>query len=467
MRRTIKKSIFLNAVGPDLADELEELLPDESVWLSIDSRTIEQGDIFFAIKGEFADGHDHIAEACKKGASLVITNRETEYFNVPVIEVNDSLKFFSELACAHLQFLDVIRIGITGSNGKTTTKEMVKASLKQIFGNDEVYASEGNQNNHFGIPLSALEVKPSHKVAIFEMGMNNPGEITSHCAIIKPQFGIITNISYAHGGNFSDGIEGVMKAKGELFDFLSSSGGTGIANLDDERVRLLLQKIDLKTITFGHSNLADVRILGQKPYSIECKAQEINLSIRGEELSFLVPILGPHHAQNAASALALVLALGQDVKKASLGILSMKQTLGRMSISQNPRGCLLINDGYNANPSSMKAGILASLELKAKRRIAVIGAMGELGEESPNCHFSLGELLASHFDHLFICGKDAINTVEGATNAGFPKEKIVYAQTSIELVNPLRDYLAKGDLVFIKGSLSANMKAIAESLADY
>lgn len=459
-RRAIDKSFVVKA----FKDKLPSSMPS-TVWLSIDSRIIEQNDIFFAIKGEFADGHDHIFEAFEKGACLVVAEKiPDDLTHLPIILVKDSLEAFSSLAHDYLKSLKLLKIAITGSNGKTTTKEMVKACLSQ-FAPDEIYASEGNKNNHFGIPLSALEVKPSHKIAIFEMGMNHAEEIASHCKIVEPDMGIITNISFAHEGNFSDGILGVAKAKGELFEYLAKNDGLAIANMDDERVMSLVKKFGNKYIGFGRGENADLRILSNKSYSEEIGGQEVSVCTDKESFSFVVPLPGAHHAQNAAASLATVLALGQDVKKASLGLLSMKKTLGRMNISLNPKGFTMINDGYNANPASMKAGILASLELNGTRRVAVIGAMGELGEKSATHHFELGKLLAEHFDQLFICGKEALNTVKGAKEANFLESKIFYAPTSAELITPLKEYLTEGDLVFIKGSLSANMKAITDALS--
>lgn len=463
-RRTIEKSIFEKALmAMGIKNELEN--HPEKLTLAIDSRTLEPNDIFFAIKGEFADGHDYMLEAYNKGAALIIAERlPKELAHLPVILVKDSLKFFSLLAHEHLKALDVIKIAITGSNGKTTTKEMVKSCLIKIFGQDQVYASDGNKNNHFGIPLSALEVSFTHKMAIFEMGMNHAQEISSHCEIIEPHFGIITNVSFAHEGNFADGIDGVAKAKTELFDFLKKSGGVSIVNLDDERIKTIASNLQLKSFTFGHDAKADIRILEHQAYSTNNQAQEVRLSVLGEEFSCLIPLAGSHHAQNTAAALALILALGQDVKLASLGLLSMKQTSGRMNIKHSPDGWLLLNDGYNANPSSMRAGILASLELPATRRIAVIGAMGELGNKSAAHHHELGKLLAEHFDQLFLCGQDAQHAVMGAKEAGLLENKIFYAKTSVELIEPIKEILKEGDLIFIKGSLSANMKAVTDGL---
>lgn len=467
-RRAIDKSILKKALPEQDWSKVVNDLP-EKLWLSIDSRETLPGDIFFAIKGEFADGHDHIHEAHEKGCSLIFAEKiSSSLAHLPVILVKDSLKFYSLIAHEYLKTLDLIKIAITGSNGKTTTKEMLKACLDKIYGETLVYASAGNRNNHFGIPLSALEATPAHRVAIFEMGMNNPLEIASHCSIIEPHFGIITNISFAHEGNFADGILGVARAKGELFQFLASSNGTVIVNLDDERVTELTRSLGFKKpFSFGHSENADMRILENKPYCLKTHAQEVTLSSKGEKITLAVPLLGAHHAKNAAGALAVVLALGQDVKKASEGISSMKQTHGRMNLSQNPHGFFMINDGYNANPASMKAGILASLELSAKRRIAVIGAMGELGEKSALHHHELGTLLATHFDQLFICGKAALETVKGAKDAGFPEQKMFFRETSAELIEPLKELLTSGDLVFVKGSLSANMKAITDALGHY
>lgn len=456
-----------------LPASLEKLkkLPSE-INISIDSRTMESLGIFLAIAGEKHDGHDFITQVIAKGASLVIA--EYSYKNHlsdhdAIIFVDDTLKTFSSIAQAYLKTLKVKKIAITGSNGKTTTKEMLKAALINVIKSDKIYANLGNRNNHFGVPLSALEVKPHHDVAIFEMGMNHQGEIDNLCSIIEPAFGAITNIGLAHVGNFSSGVEGVQKAKGELFQYLSKHNGQAIVNLDDQRIVDEAKRASLKNIvSFGHHELAHVRIISKEAF--KDSSQKITLAIKGESSSSMIdchiPLMGTHQAYNASCALAIAHALNIPIKKAALGIKDMLKTSGRMSIFHSPKGYLVIDDGYNANPDSMQAGILSSCDIAAKRRLAAIGPMGELGHISEREHIHLGKILAAHFEFLFVCGAlaDGRFVADGAKAAGMPAKNILLTSSSIDLIDPIKTMLKDGDLIFIKGSSIANMQAIAKAL---
>lgn len=443
----------------------------KQVALSIDSRTTPENSIFFAIKGEFADGHDFIDMAFTQGALIAIAQKNhrlnSKFKNRDIIWVENPLETYSQAARDHLRSMPAQKLALTGSNGKTTTKEMIKSALVKIFGPEQIFASPGNKNNHFGVPESALQVRPEHKIALFEMGMNHAGEIEKLCKIIEPSLGLITNISMAHEGFFSDGINGVQKAKAELFDALKSHG-KAVVNLDDERVQVEASKRRFaSTTSFGASSQAQLRILDRSSYSLEKGFQEIFIQIENQEpLKVLCPLPGAHQASNVAAALAVIHALGLCVKKAALGIASMTLTPGRLSLTQY-KNILVINDGYNANPASMRSGIQATLELPATRRIGVIGAMGELGKESPRFHFELGELLARDFAYLLVCGADAQPIVEGAKSAGLEPEKIIFSPVSSQLIEPLRALIQAGDLIFIKGSLSANMAVVVKALEDF
>src|SRR5579871_609129 len=468
---TVDKKILQRVLPIDHRHEAAALLP-EIVGISIDSRTIKPGDVFFALRGETHDGHHHIDEACRRQASMIVLEAAYQECSpkdkVTMVLVKDTLRAFSDVAASHLALLNPIRIAVTGSNGKTTTKEMIRAALGRVLGPDRVYASYGNKNNHFGVPLSALEVTKQHRVAIFELGMNHPGEITNLCQIVSPNIGIITNIGCAHEGNFIDGIDGIQRAKGELFQSVSENRGTIVVNADDERVvfEACLAK-SARQIVFGSNNKADVKITSHEPYSVESHSQAIAVSVDQETpIRFHVPLAGAHQAINAIGALAVVRALGLSVRDASLGFMDMKETKGRMNVFTSPLGFTVINDAYNANPASMKAGVLASMDIPAKRRIAAIGAMGELGDKSAAYHFELGKLLAHHFDYIFICGQDGRHAVQGAKSEGMLENQIQFKASSTELVDPIKALLQANDLIFVKGSLSANMLVIANALQE-
>lgn len=437
--------------------------PDQ-VFLSIDSRLPLENSIFFAIKGDLNDGHDFIDDAIKSGASLVVAQRQVDA-TVPLIIVPDSLKTFSDIAHRHLMSMPAFRIGLTGSNGKTTVKEMIRAALSAVLGAEAVYANEGTLNNHFGVPISALQLRPCHKVAIFEMGMNHEGEIRELCQIVKPDLGLITNVGVAHEGNFRNGVAGIQAAKGEIFEAVEQK--MAVINFDDERVVAEAKRHNFaQTLRFGSSNTADIWLAGRDPYDIKTGLQRLRIGHReGTTLSFGIPMPGIHHAKNALAALAVVKALGLDLQKAAQGLASMITALGRMSLSELS-GCLLINDAYNANPASMKAGVMACLEFEAPRRIAVVGSMGELGNLSDRYHFELGQLLAEHFHTIFICGELAYPVLKGAENRGFKAAQLLYKKTPEELIEPLRAIMHHHDLIFIKGSKSAKMQVVARALLE-
>ncbi len=461
---SVDKKIFSHLPNFEFVNRL-----DGPIAVTIDSRSVPKASIFFALLGELHDGHDFIKDALSKGAIAAVVKKNhpkcADIDPTYLIEVEDPLTTFGTLAAHHIASMSAIRIGLTGSNGKTTTKEMLKAALSHVVGPEQVFASPGNKNNHIGLPLSAFQLNPKHRFAIFEMGMNHSGEIASLCEIVHPQFGLITNISSAHEGNFSDGIVGVQRAKAELFDALSDNGHA-IVNLSDPRVVEEAGKRSFSITSFGWQANADVRLIDAGNFDERLGKQEIKVIVDNQSISVDVPLPGLHHAMNAAATLAVIKALELDVKIAARGIANMTIATGRMNIVKNPRGCTIVNDGYNANPSSMTAGILAIQGLEGHRHIAVIGAMGELGAMSAHHHFELGKLLAVHFERLFVCGANAQPVVEGALSTGYPAEKIIFKKSSLELVDPLKGVLEKGDLVFIKGSLSANMHVVAQALIE-
>lgn len=468
----IDRHIFLKALAEnDSCSSLSHQLPAE-IGLSIDSRTIEQGQIFFAHKGPWADGHDHIPQAIIKGARLIVAERSyrdriSSSCSVPVLLVDSTLDLFSSMAHHHLRSIAPTVVAITGSSGKTTTKEMLRAILLKLLGSDRVFASTGTNNNHIGVPKAALQVFKSHDIAIFEIGMNHRGELSSLCDLIEPDIGAITNIGLAHEGNFARGIDDIAMAKGELFESLAKRNKLAVINLDDQHILSQASRFDLLPgISFAAERMADIMLVGIKPYSLEQGYQEISLALGHDRWNANLPLVGVHHAKNALCALAVVHALGLSAREASSGLMDMQTNRGRMSICRLKNGAILINDGYNANPNSMAAGITASLDIPAKRRIAVIGTMGELGKKSEEHHYHLGSILAEQFDRLFLCGEYARVITEAAIERGFSGHNITIESTSKDLIKPVRRFLQRDDLVFIKGSLSSDMQIVAHALGE-
>ncbi len=451
-------------------DRIKKFFSPPGVTFSIDSRNIQPHSVFIALEGEIHDGHDFVAAALAKGALLaVVKKNHPKLISVAkesLIEVDDPLAVLSELSRRHIASMPAIKIALTGSNGKTTIKEMIKAALSAVVGAEHVYASPGNKNNHIGLPLSSFALTKQHQYAIFEMGMNHSQEIAHLCSIVKPDFGIITMIGPAHEGNFSDGILGVQRAKAELFDAISPHGHA-IVNSDDARINHEASQRKFKNVSsFGWSKGAHIQILETGLFDEEKHRQLIKIKLEDQTIDVLIPLPGRHHAMNAAGALAVVHALGLSVEKAALGIGHMAITPGRTNLIKHAKGFTIIDDGYNANPSSMIAGVMATQSISAKRAIAVIGAMGELGVFSKQHHQQLGQLLAIHFERLFICGEEAKACVEAALASGYPKDNIVFKTRAEELIAPLMASLEKDDLIFIKGSLSNNMNCIVKALVE-
>lgn len=435
--------------------------------VSIDSRTIQPGDLFFAIKGENHDGHEFLEAAFANGASSAIVEKNyplpPSLANQKIRFVDDTTVALQEYAKAHLAVMPAYRVALTGSSGKTTTKEFIRCALSACLGDDAVIANSGNYNNFIGVPLSALKVKKHHKAAIFEMGMNQFGEIATLTRFVEPQSALITNIGSAHSGNLG-GMDGVAKAKGELFENLSKDA-IAIVNVDDPRcVREAADKVHSRRINYGKAQWADLRLkeveaIGTRGVRITCTFQNRVVSVR-------IPMPGLHNAMNATAALAVAVSLGLDFAAAASGLENMKAIKGRLVYHPLKNGATLIDDTYNANPESMEAGlnVLAS-HTEAKRRVAVLGQMAELGDNALPFHRSIGALmLKKNIDVLFACCPNAIGYAEGAIAEGFDKSRIVWAENSEELARKVAPAIHSGDVILVKGSRSTQMEKVVDKL---
>ena len=341
---------------------------------SIDSRTIGAGELFFAVKGERLDGHDYVEAALEKGAAAsVVRKDELQRYaeKKRLLAVDDTLVALQTLATAVRKLWSKPLVGITGSAGKTTTKEAVAQVLGARF---RVLKSEGNFNNHFGLPLMLLKLEPEHDVAVIEMGMSHAGEIRALAKIAQPEIGVVTNVAPVHL-EFFDSLAGIARAKYELIESLPASG-TAVLNADDEYVSQFGRGFKGKVITYGTRATADIR--AENVHTRGAEGSEFDVVIAGVREHARLPLVGEHNILNALAAVAVGLARGLTASEAvgALATLAPPDKRGQVLQLGN---ITVINDCYNSNPKALRAMVDALATMKAGRRIVVAGEMLELG----------------------------------------------------------------------------------------
>jgi UDP-N-acetylmuramoyl-tripeptide--D-alanyl-D-alanine ligase len=439
--------------------------------LSIDSRTLLSGDLFVAFSGARLDGHDFIDAALSRGAAGAVVRRSwwagqgeavrKRLSSVCLIGCDDPLGGLQRVAAWHRRRLSVTVIGITGSNGKTTTKEMTAAILSQRF---SVLKSEGNLNNHIGLPLSLLRLTPRHQMAVVEMGINHPGEMEILCEIARPDLGLITNIGEAHLEFFKD-LAGVARAKGALFEAVRENG-CALVNLDDPQLAPWSERIP-KKVTFGESKGADVRLSDVRG---DGNGMAFVLSFKGAgEVSVHLSSFGLHQVKNALAAASVGLGLGLIKGGAALsgeeiraGLSAFRPVSMRSQIINLGKFTILF-DAYNANPSSMKAALEAVGYFKARRSVAVLGDMLELGGDSERAHRQVGaDLVRAKISALITVGERAKGIAAGAAEAGMPREMIYSYMDLKEAADGLVDLANRGDLILIKGSRGMKLEQLLD-----
>jgi UDP-N-acetylmuramoyl-tripeptide--D-alanyl-D-alanine ligase len=349
-------------VGPDV----------ELTGAGFDSRSVQAGDLFVPIVAA-RDGHEFIADAVAAGAAAYLTSRSAESLSAPGIEVADTVDALMALAGWARARVTVPVVGITGSVGKTSTKDLVAAALRSKL---RVAANERSFNNEQGLPVTILGASDDTEVLVLEMGMRGIGEIARLCAVARPEVGVVTAVAAAHTERVG-GIEGVARAKGELVEALPGSG-TAILNADDALVRAMGGRTGATVLTFGHAPLADVRVEGVQLDEL-ARPRFVARTPWGE-VTVTLAISGAHMAANAAAALAVAGVLGVDVGDAADALGAAHLSPMRMQVVPTAAGGVVINDAYNANPTSMRAALDALLGVEAQRRIAVLGPMAELDD---------------------------------------------------------------------------------------
>lgn len=434
--------------------------------VSIDSRTLKAGQLFFCLRGPTFDGHTFISQAIeKKAAGVILSDKEQPALSgreadAPfVIRVDDTLSALQDLARFHRQRLPVRVVGVTGTNGKSTTKEMIASIAETTF---KTLKTRGNLNNHIGLPLNVLELDASHEVAVLEMGMSAAGEIKLLADIAKPDIGIITNISEGHLVQLKT-LKNVQSAKGELFDALDEEA-TAIINADDPLVLELATSLRarVKRLTFGINNPADVKAQNIKATS---RGHDFNVSLSGNAFPVKLPFLGFCNIYNALAACAAGHSLGIGTEEMKAGLANCKLLSQRYEIFQHD-SMTIINDSYNANPKSMQEGLSTLAEYpSAGRRVFVIGDMLELGDLSQSAHMDLGREIAKQpIDLLVTVGKLTELTAKEAGISGMKNDRIFVFETRQEASDFLRENTRHGDCLLFKGSRGSGMEKVLHHL---
>lgn len=437
----------------------------EVLGVVIDSRQVESGYLFVAIPGEKVDGHKFIPDVFAKGAAAVLSEQQLEDPAGPYILVESTTKELRDLAEYYRKSLDIKVVGITGSVGKTSTKEMIASVLSEKY---RVLKTEGNYNNEIGLPLTIFKIRAEHEVAVLEMGISEFGEMHRLATMANPDICVITNIGLCHLENLKTR-DGILKAKTESFAHLKKDG-IAILNGDDDKLSTIRQVGDKEPVFYGMEEKMEYREDAKK--SVYATGVE-NLGLYGMqarihtpegERDVRIPIPGEHNVYNALAATAVGLSLGLSLDQISSGILKAKTIGGRTNLL-NTGSMTVIDDCYNANPVSMKASIdvLATAE---GRKIAVLGDMGELGENEKKLHYEVGEYLAKKEIDVLFCAGELSEEIAKAAQKESKTCEVYYFKTRDALLEQLLPFLKKGDTVLVKASHFMEYPKIVKALTD-
>ncbi len=424
--------------------------------VSIDTRTLSEGDLYIAIKGQNFDGHTFITKAEQVGASAVLVEHEVDS-KLPQIIVKDTHLALAELAGAWNIKADVKAIGITGSNGKTTVKEMI-AGILNI--DATVLYTKGNLNNDIGVPLTLLRLDKDHQYAVIEMGANHAGEIKYSSHYVQPTVAVITNVGSAHIEGFGS-LEQTARAKGEIIESLQKDG-VAVLNKDDEFYPLWSEMAeDRKTVTFGLNKTADIRA---EDIAFNSQNNEFETCFKlvtaDESKAIKLSLAGEHNVSNALAAAASCLSVGIGLQQVKQGLESMQSVIGRLQSLETKQGTTVIDDTYNANPSSLKVALDVLNTCKGEHWV-VLGALGEMGTETLKIHREMGELIKSNnVVRLLTIGSDA-----ETTSQAFGKGATFFSSQAA-LIAMLKENLKGVESVLIKGSRAQKMEQVVAALVD-
>ena len=456
----------LDAMAAAMGAEKSGALPAEVPGLSIDTRTIGKGEAFFAIKGDNRDGHDFVDAALKAGAGLAVVaraKRERFAADVPLLIVADVLEALRDLARAARARSDARIVAVTGSVGKTSTKEALRLALAA---DGETHASAASYNNHWGVPLSLARCPQSAKYAVFEIGMNHAGEITPLAKLVRPHVAIVTSIAPVHLEYFGS-LKKIADAKAEIFSGFGP-GGIAVINRDIRQYSQLMRAAAAagaaRVVSFGVHAKANARLLR---CSLQPESSTVDAIILGQAVTYKLGAPGKHLVLNSLAVLATVSVIGADLALAALALDTLKPAAGRgvrASLRIPGGSALLIDESYNANPASMAAAIALLGQAPVGphgRRIAVLGDMLELGSQGRALHRALAESIAAAGIDLVFCSGPLMQALFEALPSS---RRGGYAETAAALEPALLAAIRDGDAVMVKGSLGSKMGLIVKAL---
>ncbi len=410
-----------------------------STGVSTDTRLITPGSVFFALKGPKFNANEFAAEALKKGAAYAVVDEKAYQINDNCLLVDDGLTALQDLARYHRSQLKIPVVALTGSNGKTTSKELLAAVLSQKF---STYATKGNLNNHIGVPLTILSITKNIEIAVVEMGANHVREIADLCSIANPTHGFITNIGKAHIGTFG-GFENIIKGKTELYDHLSKTGGTIFANSQNNLLADIARK--LKSVVWYPEGC---RLISSDPFLLVEAENDDQVQTQ---------LTGAYNFENVAAALRIGKFFGVDASKANTAISNYSPSNMRSQVVRKASNVIIL-DAYNANPSSMAAAIENVAAMKASNKTLILGDMFELEEEAEKEHRNIGKLIKQHgFERVYLCGtlfKAAMSEIPFAKQ--FDKKET--------LIDELKKNPIKDSTILVKASRGIGLEAIVEYL---
>ena len=419
-----------------------------SKGVNTDTRTIEPGQLFIALKGETFDGNAYALKALEAGAAYAIVNDYAEGDDPRLLRFPDTLQVLKELAAYHRQQQDIPVIGLTGTNGKTTTKELIREVLATHF---QVAATKGNLNNDIGVPLTVLGIGPDAEIAVVEMGANHPDDISALTWVSQPAYGLITNVGKAHLLGFGS-FEGVKKAKGQLYDWLSEHDGRAFVNVDDDNLYEMAVSRPLSILPYG--------VAGEDAVILPTSSENpfLRMSIGGETLE--TKLVGSYNAANVMAALAVGRQFGVPLQDGLAAIAAYTPSNNRSQMTKTERN-VVIEDAYNANPSSMAAALDNFALLQADCKIALLGDMRELGADSVKEHVKiLKKLDDCGLTHACLVGEEFKKALE---EAGTP-DYVKWFATSDDLAAALAERPLTGATVLVKGSKSIRMGKVLPTL---
>ena len=425
--------------------------------VSTDTRTLQPGDLFFALIGESSEGHKFLADALVKGASGVVVSRKVEARSL-AIRVDDTLRALGDLAAYYRSKFDPIVVGVTGSVGKTTTREMIAAVTAAL---GPVLKNAGNFNNEIGVPLTLFQLSQKYKAAVIEMAMRGKGQIEYLAKIAKPKIGVITNIHMSHIELLGT-LDAIADAKAELLDYLPDDGAA-VLNADDAYFDYLKKRAKCRVVSFGESESADVRAVSAGIDSKGCCSFQVKTKRGSFDVRISVP--GEHNIKDALAAIAVgeVLKIDQEYMRNALA--NFKAPEKRSNFIPSRRGFVVIDDTYNASPASVKSAIKTLAMTEGGRKIAVLGDMLELGDHAAAAHVDVGKAVKeAGIDMLAVVGQLAKLIARGAIDAGMPVSAVSEYEDSYQAAQDLVGKVQGHDVVLVKGSRAIKMERVVEGL---